>query len=192
MNKSELRKFFLEKQKSIGKKERELLSQKLSKNFFDNFDLSNVRILHCFLPIEKFNEINTMLIFERIWEDFPSIKTFAPKVNFQNGEIESIRFQETTKTEENRWQIKEPKVGESIEPSEIDMILVPLLCFDLNGFRVGYGKGFYDRFLRKCRPNATKIGICYFEPVNKIIDIQDHDVRLDFCITPELVFRFLN
>ena len=62
----------------------------------------------------------------------------------------------------------------------IDMVLVPGLCFDGDGHRVGYGKGFYDRFLKTCRPDCIKIGLSYFEPVESIDDVHEGDVRLDF------------
>ncbi len=190
MTKSQLRKHFLTKQKSLSPQERQNLSRKVAENFFSHFDLTKIKVFHCFLPIEKFNEIDTMLIFEKLWKEFPNIETFVPKINFQENEIESIKFNQETLVQENKWSIKEPQEGESISPVEIDMTLVPLLCFDLNGFRIGYGKGFYDRFLKKCRQDTRKIGLSYFEPIEKIADIQEHDVKLDFCITPEKIFEF--
>ena len=70
------------------------------------------------------------------------------------------------------------------------MVLVPLLCFDESGHRVGYGKGFYDRFLTKCRPDTQKVGLSYFPPVKEITDADSFDIRLDLCLTPEKVWRF--
>jgi 5-formyltetrahydrofolate cyclo-ligase len=75
-----------------------------------------------------------------------------------------------------------------IEIEKIDAIIVPLLCFDARGFRVGYGKGFYDKFLSECRTDCLKIGFSYFAPVAEISDAQDFDVKLDYCITPEEIF----
>ena len=66
------------------------------------------------------------------------------------------------------------------------LVLVPGVCFDQTGHRVGYGKGFYDRFLKTCRPGCLKVGLSYFEPVDPIDDVHDGDVRLDFIVTPEL------
>jgi 5-formyltetrahydrofolate cyclo-ligase len=190
MKKLQLRELFLARQKSLSSEERQNLSRKITEKFFDGFDLSNVSALHCFLPIEKFNEVNTMWIFEKLWKEFPDIKTFVPKINLQTGQIESVRFAEGMRLRENKWKIKEPEENESIQPTEIDMLLVPLLCFDLRGFRIGYGKGFYDKFLKKCRQDAEKVGLSYFEPVEKISDIREYDVKLDFCITPEKIFKF--
>jgi 5-formyltetrahydrofolate cyclo-ligase len=64
------------------------------------------------------------------------------------------------------------------------------LCFDLRGFRVGYGKGFYDRFLKKCRADCKKIGLSFFEPVKEISDIEEFDVALNFAVTPQEIYNF--
>ena len=72
------------------------------------------------------------------------------------------------------------------------MVLVPLLCFDRSGHRVGYGKGYYDRFLRKCRADCKKIGLSMFDPVDEITDAGESDVRLDLVITPTATVSFTN
>ena len=71
-----------------------------------------------------------------------------------------------------------------------DLIIVPLLAVDAQGHRVGYGKGFYDRFLSKCRPDCLKVGLNYFEPDERIVDVGEHDIKLDACVTPTEVFCF--
>ncbi|MNY75556.1 5-formyltetrahydrofolate cyclo-ligase family protein [compost metagenome] len=63
-----------------------------------------------------------------------------------------------------------------------------MLAFDRNGYRVGYGKGFYDRFLQKI--NTRKIGLSMFEPVDCITDVNEHDVKMDLCITPDRIYFF--
>jgi 5-formyltetrahydrofolate cyclo-ligase len=73
----------------------------------------------------------------------------------------------------------------------IDLVIVPLLAFDKYGNRVGYGKGFYDRFLSKCRSNVIKVGVSFFEPADRITDINPLDIRLDYCITPTRVWKML-
>ena len=72
-----------------------------------------------------------------------------------------------------------------MHPSEVDVVLVPGLAFDEGGHRVGYGRGFYDRFLALCRPDCLKVGLSYFEPISQITDIHAGDIRLDLLITPE-------
>ena len=65
----------------------------------------------------------------------------------------------------NKYGIPEPVGGTEMMPAEIELIIVPLLVFDINGNRVGYGKGYYDRFLKSCSENALKVGVSFFEPV---------------------------
>jgi 5-formyltetrahydrofolate cyclo-ligase len=191
MLKAELRKIYLARRKNLSPAERLEKSQKIARLFFRNFDLSEMRFLHCFLPIEKFNEIDTRLILEKIWRDFPHLQTLVPRVNFVTGEIENLHFTAATELIQNQWQIHEPLHDETVAAEKIDLILIPLLCFDRRGNRVGYGKGFYDRLLKNCRPDCRKIGLSYFEPLEaEIEDAREFDIKLDFCITPEKAFRF--
>ncbi len=191
MTKYDLRKIRLAEQKSFSQTERNQKSQRISKRFFEAFDLSRVNFLHCFLSIEKFNEIDTNLIFQRIWQEFPHITTLVPRVNFQTLEIEHFKYTPATKLVENAWKIPEPAAGgETIGAAEIDLVLVPLLAFDECGNRVGYGKGFYDKFLQKCRADNLKIGLSYFATVTPISNVQDFDIKLDFCVTPQGIFEF--
>ncbi len=189
MIKSELRKIYLAKRKNLSPIERNQKSEQISNNFFQAFDLSKIRFLHCFVPIEKFNEVDTNLIFQRIWREFLRLKTIAPRVNFQTHEIENVKFTRNTALVKNAWQISEPTENELVESKEIDLVLAPLLCFDERGFRVGYGKGFYDKFLKNCRKDCLKIGLSFFASVEEITDAQDFDVRLDFCITTQEVIK---
>lgn len=190
MTKAELRKIYLVRRKSLSAFERKQKSEQIADEFFDTFQLSGINFLHCFVPIEKFNEVDTHLIFQRIWREFSQIQTLAPRVDFQTNEIESVKFSPETNLTENDWQIPEPAGDKTIAASEIDLVLIPLVCFDERGFRVGYGKGFYDKFLKNCRADCLKIGLSYFAPAAKIADAKDFDVKLDSCVTPEKVWQF--
>jgi len=190
MTKSELRKIYLEKQKSLSDSERNEKSRVIAARFFENFSLENIRFLHVFIPIEKNREIKTSFIFKRLWSDYPRITTIVSRVDFQTMTLENLKFTPDTKLIRNRWHIFEPTDGELIEIEKIDAVLVPLLCFNERGFRVGYGKGFYDKFLSECRTDCLKVGLSYFAPIREILDAQDFDVRMDFCITPEKTWNF--
>lgn len=189
MQKSELRKIYLAKQKAFSSAERKRKSELVGEILFENFDFSKIDFLHCFLPIKKFNEIDTHVILEKIRRDFPHVQTIVPRVNFQINEIENLLFTRETELAPNLWQISEPTHNETIATEKIDAVLVPLLCFDIRGFRVGYGKGFYDRFLQNCRADCLKIGLSFFPPVEKIEDTENFDVALDYCITPDSFFK---
>lgn len=189
MIKSDLRKVYLQERKTLSSEQRARMSELIANMFFNSFDLSQTKFLHAFLTIEKFNEVDTSKIFERLWRDFPDVQTLAPRVDFGSQEITSPKLSRDTELVTSAWGIPEPANDESVEPGVIDIVLVPGLCFDRVGQRVGYGKGYYDRFLKQCRPDCVKIGLSFFEPVEKIDDVHDGDVRLDAVVTPRYVTR---
>lgn len=190
MGKRELRKIFLERRAGLSPADVAAISREVSDRFFDNVAIATVKVLHCYLPIEKFNEPNTKLIFERLWSDCPSITTTVPRVDFATGELTSVVYSPTCPIVQNKWGVLEPEGGTLVDPDAIDIAVVPMLCFDERGFRVGYGKGFYDRLLAKCRPDCKKVGLSFFPPVDVIDDIDEFDIALDICIAPEQTFTF--
>ncbi|HZH35013.1 MAG TPA: 5-formyltetrahydrofolate cyclo-ligase [Pyrinomonadaceae bacterium] len=191
MQKSELRKIFLEKQTSLPKPERSAKTEQVLGRLFESFDFSQKRFLNCFVTLEKNNELDTFEIFQKIWREFPNIETTAPRINFEMNILENVRVSPDMKFVANKWQILEPEGDDFIAVEKLDVVLVPLIAFDERGFRCGYGKGFYDKFLRKCRADCQKIGLSLFPPVEKIENIEDFDVPLDFCVTPERVWKFV-
>jgi 5-formyltetrahydrofolate cyclo-ligase len=190
MTKADLRDAYLTKQRALSPAERSTHSRQIADRFFDTVDLRSTGYLHCFIAIDKFNEVDTTPIFPRLWKEHPDLITLVPRVNFERGEIENLKFTPDTDLIQNVWGIHEPSHDELVETAEIDIVVVPLLCFDERGHRVGYGKGFYDKFLSTCRTDCAKAGVSYFPPVEKIDDAADHDVRLDLCITPDQAYRF--
>ena len=189
MKKSEFRTLYLERRSSFSASQITEASRDIEDRFFESVDLREVRRFHCFIPIAKFHEIDTLLIFHRIWREHPAIETFAPRSNLETCEIESVRFAGDDALVQNRWDIREP-VGETVaDPASIDMVVVPLLSFDKRGHRVGYGRGFYDRFLSECRGDCIKIGLSFFGPVKVIDDVDKHDITLDLFVTPTGLFR---
>ena len=191
MIKSQLRKYYLSKRKAISAEEIVIKSQQITDLFFQNFDLLKVENIHIFLPIIKHNEINTWLIIRRLQQKYPKMAILIPKIIPENFEIENFLFDEK-KLIVNPWGILEPsgENQEKIEPEKINLVIIPLLIFDKNGNRVGYGKGFYDRFLQQCNPKTLKIGVCLEEPIEMIEDVNEFDIKMDFCITPIKIYKF--
>jgi len=189
MLKSELRKLYLAKQRAFSPAERSEKSTRIADNFFAEFDLSGVRFLHCFIAIDKFNEIDTTLFFQKLWAEFPDVVTVVPRVKMGTSEMESLKFTPQTELVKNIWDIHEPSHDEFVSAAQIDMVLVPGLAFDLSCHRVGYGKGFYDRFLSQCRTDCRKVGLCYGDPVEQITDIHEGDLPVDAVVTPNLIYR---
>ncbi|MBS1490067.1 MAG: 5-formyltetrahydrofolate cyclo-ligase [Bacteroidetes bacterium] len=188
MTKQNIRPLFLAKRKALSVADQTLLSRKLTENFFSFLNVSSIQTVHLFLPMQTKNEPDTWLIISRLQKEFPQIKISIPKV--EKEKLVSFYFEGTHQVALNKWGIPEPALG-VITPSEkIDWVIVPLLAFDKRGHRVGYGKGFYDRFLKECRPDCQKIGLSFFDPVNEISDAAEHDEKLTCCITPQKLYTF--
>ena len=104
--------------------------------------------------------------------------------------MEHYLLTDTLKIKENKWGIPEPVSGIKIPEKDLEVIFVPLLVFDQKGHRIGYGKGFYDRFLAKCPENSIKIGVSFLKQSSESIEVLPTDVPLDYCITPDKVYKF--
>lgn len=196
VKKAALRKQFLTERQALSAEEAERRSQCIANLFlgFLSTATANYHYLHTFLPILRQHEINTWLIIRRLWADFPQVQVVAPVANFESGTLVNYIITPETQFAETRFGIPEPllpAIGpQPLAPSKIDLVLVPLLAFDRQGQRVGYGGGFYDRFLAHCQPNCLKIGLSLFEPIDQIDDVFAGDIQLDVCITPMQIWRF--
>ena len=166
------------------------IAQNLSKKIFKNFVLQFKPIenqkVHLFLSIEKLNEINTKFFIDYFFEH--KIRVFVPKMF--TGKLISVEFTHHTQMETNSWGISEPKTNEDTGIRDFDFVITPLLCCDRKGNRVGYGKGFYDKFFSEIKSKTKKIGVSLFPPVDDIEDISETDVQLDYLVTPEEVLSF--
>jgi len=162
----------------------ELLSQ------FQKIELTKVSYLHVFLPIQKYHEADTYPIINYVREFFPKIILVVSRSNFSDYSMQHYIFDHQTVFETNEWGIPEPVSGVEVSASVIDFILVPLLAFDVDGYRVGYGKGFYDRFFALCAPETQRVGLSFFDPIERISDRNEHDVVLTKAITPNRIYSF--
>ena len=149
MLKSDLRNNYLEKMKTITPGKVDEMSGSIARLFFDNFKLSK-EYIHIFLTITKNNEVNTFFILRNILQNYKGVTIAVPKSDFVTGTMKHYRYDNFTKLCINKLGIPEPQDSEEINAGSINIVLVPLLCFDRSGYRVGYGKGFYDRFLSEC------------------------------------------
>jgi 5-formyltetrahydrofolate cyclo-ligase len=142
---------------------------------------------HLFLPISPQKEIDTSFILSILQDKDKNV--VLPKITGSNT-LKHYLLTDTVKFRTNPWNISEPVNGIEISPHKIDVVFLPLLAFDKEGHRVGYGKGFYDNFLRECRKEVKKIGLSLFEAVGAIEDIHENDIPLDYCITPKRTYSF--
>lgn len=185
-NKATLRKQALNERNSLSNEEFALLNKKLLTQF-KTLDLSNIKSIHIFLPIIGKKEPDTFLIISWLQANYPQIEIVIPKADFKSNLMSNYSFAGKEDLLNNEYNIPEPQKAKPFLGVP-DMVIVPLLAFDKLGYRVGYGKGFYDRFLENIK--TQKVGLSFFEPVANIIDVHLNDIRLDKCITPNQIIDF--
>jgi 5-formyltetrahydrofolate cyclo-ligase len=116
------------------------------------------------------------------------------KSDFETREMTHYLLTDETIIKKNAYNIPEPvddpEASGEVPDSKIDVVFVPLLAFDKCGHRVGYGKGFYDRFLSKCKTDVVTIGLSFFEAKDEILDVNPNDFALNYCVTPLKVYQF--
>lgn len=190
IQKRELRQQMLQQRAAYTAAELQEWSSRITGYFFDYFALPEPHTVHVFLPIVRKKEIDTWQIIRQLQMNHGHIRIAVSVSDFSTGTLDHFWLRPDTRLQENKWGIPEPVQAQAIAVTEIDMVLVPLLAFDPKGHRVGYGKGFYDRFLASCRPGTTKIGLSLESGGHQLADVHEGDVLLDYVITPAGVIRF--
>ncbi len=191
MTKKELRNIYKEKRKNLLSKDIEIMNDLILINF-QKIQLPFLSCVHTYMPSEILGEADTYPLIKFLEFKIPGIKILIPKIDIASGDMHHFHLQDDVQMMDNLFGIAEPTGGDKADASEIDLVLVPLLAFDKNGYRVGYGKGYYDRFLKTCRQNVLKIGLSFFEAEGEIDDINQFDIPLNYCITPQGIYEFLS
>lgn len=189
MLKKEARKIYKQKRETITDTER-IKWDDLILIQFQSIDWPFIDSVMSFYPIDDYKEINTFLLVDYLHFKNPNLTICYPKMMGNNGHMNAIICSADSIFEQNNHGIQEPVNSEAADPATLDMIIIPLLAFDERGYRVGYGKGFYDRFLKECRDDCLKVGVSYFDAVDRIEDAAEYDVPLNFCITPHRTYVF--
>ncbi|WP_291201441.1 5-formyltetrahydrofolate cyclo-ligase [Dyadobacter sp.] len=194
LNKATLRNEFSRKRKLLPQDGLAHLNESICLNLSNYLKAKTFQTLHTFLPQINAREVDTFRIITELRKSFPTVRIAAPYIIPGTREMEHFLVTPFTHLVTNQWRIPEPDptTSEKIRPEEIDIVLVPLLAFDRQGYRVGYGGGYYDRFLPQTRPDCIKMGLSLFEEVDAIEDIDQYDIPLDLCITPERMYDFRN
>ena len=188
LKKDIIRQDYAKKRQELSSLQFQEASSKLIQNTIELIKKYNLKCIHCFLPIESKDEINTALIIQYCWEN--NIHVVVPVSNFDDGTLKTAEFKPHTKTKLTKHNIPEPIDPVWTKSDAIDLVITPLLAFDLKGYRVGYGKGFYDRFFASLPKETKKVGISLFEPCEAIEDVNEHDIPLTHCVTPNKIFTF--
>lgn len=183
MSKKSLRKDFLEKRKSFLLEEVITGSNLITHKLLETFDFKDKNI-SVFQSIPKFKEFNTVPFIELCKGN-----CFAPVME-ANHQLKHVALSPETTFILNQWGINEPENGKELSPHLFDFVLVPLLVCDQKGNRLGYGGGYYDRFLAKCSKNCIFLGVGFFDPIVQIPEINEFDIPLHHYFTPNRHYNF--
>ncbi|MCH5598148.1 5-formyltetrahydrofolate cyclo-ligase [Niabella ginsengisoli] len=189
MKKSEARKIFTEKRKTATEQQRNKWDDLILIRF-QTLPIPDLNVLFTYAAMET--EVNTDAIVDYLHFRNPALQVAYPVCDFDTYTMQAIASTIDTPFIKNRYGTPEPRMDNAeVMPSQsIDVVIIPLLCFDKDGYRVGYGKGFYDKFLADTREDVIKIGLSYYEPIDKIEDRSEFDVPLNYCVTPERTYEF--
>lgn len=159
----------------------ELITQKL----IQSADFLKAKSILFYYPFGS--EVDTLKLLETSLKEDKI--TLLPRVISEKKTIESCVIKDLKTDIENGYgNIQEPKQNCLTFPNnEIDLIIVPGVAFSLKGERLGYGKGYYDRFLKKT--SGKKIGICFESQITDKIILEKHDVLMDQVITEQRIIH---
>jgi len=187
MTKKELRKKYKTLRSQLSNEEVESLSLEIANKLLQ-VPIWHHSYYHIFLTIEEQKEINTEYILNVLAGKDKNI--VISKSDFSDNSMQHFLLTDSTTIKKSEWNIPEPVDGIPIASELLDIIFIPLLAFDKKGNRVGYGKGFYDNFLKDCKSTTLKIGLSFFEPEDLIEDCYEGDIKLDYCVTPTRLHQF--
>lgn len=185
-DKNTLRKHYQSLRAALTQAQLEQIGLKIANRALE-LPLWDFRFYHLYLPMLRHKEVDTHPLLTLLQGKDKQV--VVPKVASATTLIHFL-LKEDTHFAVNSWGIAEPLAGEMIDPSQLDVVFVPLLAYDMEGNRLGYGKGFYDRFLAECRPDCWRIGISSFAPEKTRLKALATDVPLHACLTPEKIYSF--
>jgi 5-formyltetrahydrofolate cyclo-ligase len=188
MLKADLRKIYIQKRNELHGAERLKLDDLLLIQF-QQVSLEGIQTVMTYWPMSNKAEPNTHLFNGYLRHMIPDLKLAYPVLKNQET-MEAILVDEDTVYQTNQWGITEPQSGTHLKITDIDLVLVPLLVFDEAGYRVGFGKGYYDRFLASKEDYTAIIGFSYFDPIPLISDTHEFDIPLHLGVTTKRIYEF--
>lgn len=172
MDKTELRREIRARKRAMTEVEIEERSARLAQLFFASRAYQNAKTIYGYLPYNQ--EVRTVPMLERALKD--GKKVAVPKV--YGDEMKFLYLDDLTAVAKGYAGIPEPIADEPVAQDETALVLMPGLAFDPQGHRIGYGGGFYDKFLA-AEPNHPTLALCYEFQMLPKLDVEDHDIPVD-------------
>lgn len=182
MDKKELRKILLKKRRSIPKEKKAIYDKKISEKIISSDYFKNAEQVLVFASTDE--EFDTRYIIERCRMEHKRV--FYPRCLDRDGNMEFLKADCVGDLEIGNYKLLEPKTTcKKYRKKENDLIIVPALSIDKNKNRIGYGKGYYDRFLKDF--NGVSICPCYSEMYSKLLPADEYDIKVSVVATDKEV-----
>ncbi len=183
--KAELRARVLSERSQMSESEWRSKSEKITQSLLNADFLKKAQTVHVYVSMNKRREVRTDLLIQKLLEI--GKRVIVPVTEFQKGTLIHCEISSTDDLKENKWGVREPEICTPTNPEEIELIIVPMAAGDRKGNRLGYGKGFYDRFLEQT--TALKVGAVFYRFIFDHIPSEEFDVPLDILVSEEeLIF----
>lgn len=182
-SKEELRKEILEERRRLDPRTREEFSERIVRNILSLPEFEKAERVLLFSPVKGEPDISPLF---RIVLNRGS-RLILPRVSGE--ELELVYVEDLSSLRPGSYGIPEPSSGEVADPEEVDFAVVPGLVFDRRGYRIGFGKGYYDRLLKRIR--APKAGVAYSFQVLSRVPEEEWDEPVDLIVTEKGVIRRL-
>ena len=172
MDKTELRRMIREKKRAMTAEEIQARSARLAALFAASEAYRNAKTIYGYLPYNQ--EVRTVPMLEQALKD--GKKVAVPKV--YGDEMKFLYLDDLTKVSKGYAGIPEPIADGPVADDETALVLMPGLAFDPQGHRIGYGGGFYGKFLA-AEPNHPTLALCYEFQLLPELDTEEHDIPVD-------------
>ncbi|WP_432663492.1 5-formyltetrahydrofolate cyclo-ligase [Wukongibacter baidiensis] len=186
--KKKLRKNLLKNREVMEKQTVEKLSKKIMKNVIKIPEFKQSKVVMIYLSFK--NEVETNELIDWCFEQGKEV--VIPYCVVDNRQIIPCKLDVERKgLKKNKYGIWEPKKDSmvTVEIENIDSIIIPGVGFDENCNRLGFGGGYYDRFLVKRKKNIPAIAICYQNQIIKSVPTDNYDIPMDMVVTECNIFH---
>ena len=186
--KEDIRRSLLKRRRSLSKEELKQVSYEINTHLINEIQNRDLKKILVYQSID--NEPSIEQTTELAWQK--DIEVYIPKV-ISKEKIIINRLKKNSSYSKNKFGIKESNDLDTVELAEIDLAVLPLVGIDINGFRLGYGGGYYDRFFNQGSELSRKpfiIGVGYAFQVLEVSFAEDHDLKCDSVITEKGVLKF--
>lgn len=185
--KKQLRKELLRKRQMLSAEFVVTASKQATRHLIEVIDWKVAKRIHIYLPLPGANEIDTYEFLDYVWKNHPEVEVFVPIMD--SSYMASALLQSNTPLIPSTFGVPVPKAAKHVNDVAFNYTILPMIGFDKNFHRIGYGAGYYDRFLSQ-QPSSKTIGLAYdCTLVTVPIPIQPHDQQLDVVITESKKFE---